>query len=106
MADSVGGVSQSEGWGREGDVHHHPVIAMEPDRYYPLKLALWRGFRQIGEVAMDPTKLQQACSTSIPARIARSEDTGHGESSRRWLGGAGASRRTSVASSIDGTEPP
>ena len=28
--------SQGGGWGREGDVHHHPVAAMELDRHHPL----------------------------------------------------------------------
>jgi hypothetical protein len=55
------------GLGPEGDVHHHPVIAMEPDRYHPLKLALSRWFRQIGDVTIDPTKRRQACKTSIPS---------------------------------------
>jgi hypothetical protein len=35
-------------------VHHHPVIAMVPDRHHPLSLALSCWFRQIGDVAMGP----------------------------------------------------
>src|SRR3977135_2772176 len=54
------------------------ITRLSPDRYHPLKLALSRGFRQIGDVTMDPTKRRQACWTSIPARIARSEDAGAG----------------------------
>jgi hypothetical protein len=27
------GLHKAGGWGREGDVHHHPVIAMEPDHH-------------------------------------------------------------------------
>jgi hypothetical protein len=38
--------SQGGGWGREGDVYHHPVVAMEPDRQHPLKLAVSCWFRQ------------------------------------------------------------
>jgi hypothetical protein len=47
-------VSQSAGWGPEGDAHHHPVVAKEPDRHHPLKPALSRGFRQIGDITMGP----------------------------------------------------
>src|SRR5450755_3535733 len=47
--------SQGGGWGREGDVHHHPVVAMEPARHHPLKLALSCWFRQSGDVTLDPT---------------------------------------------------
>jgi hypothetical protein len=52
MAGGIGGFHKAGGWGREGDAHHHPVIAMEPD-HHPLKLALSCWFRQNGE-AMGP----------------------------------------------------
>jgi hypothetical protein len=69
LAGGIGGLHKAGGWGREGDVHHHPVIAMAPDRHHPLKLALSCWFRQIGDVAMGPIWRRQSCKTSI-----RSED--------------------------------
>jgi hypothetical protein len=54
LAGGIGGLHKAGGWGREGDVHHHPVIAMVPDRHHPLSLALSCWFRQIGDVAMGP----------------------------------------------------
>lgn len=54
LAGDIGGLHKAGGWGREGDVDHHPVIAMEPDRHHLLSLALSCWFRQIGEVAMGP----------------------------------------------------
>jgi hypothetical protein len=46
MAGGIGGFHKAQAGVLEGDAHHHPVVAMEPDRHHPLKLALSRGFRQ------------------------------------------------------------
>jgi hypothetical protein len=54
LAGGIGGLHKAGGWGREGDVHHHPVVAMGPDRHHPLSLALSSWFRQIGDGAMGP----------------------------------------------------
>ena len=40
LVDGIGGASQSGAWRRDGDAHHHSVVAMEPDRHYQPKLAL------------------------------------------------------------------
>jgi hypothetical protein len=71
LAGGIGGLHKAEGWGREGDAHHHSDVAMEPDRHHPLSLALSCRFRQIGDVAEGPIWRRQSCKTSI-----RSEDRG------------------------------
>jgi hypothetical protein len=77
------------GWGREGDVHHRPVVAMEPDRHHPLRLALSCWFRQSATLLRSEDRAVRRCwgrrvKPSMPDRC----------------------RSISAALSIDGTEPP
>ena len=98
-------VSQSAGWVLRVTRIITRLSPRSRTGTHPLKLALARGFRQIGDVTWDPTS-GGGLAGPQSRRGSRSENAGDGESSRQCLTAAGASRRTSVALSIDGTELP
>jgi len=107
LAGGIGGCKK-RGWGREGDLRPHAVVAMGPDRHHPLKLPLSCWFRQSATLLWTPHSGGRLARPQCAARIVQSEDAGHGESGRRWLTAAGASRwqENSASLSVDGKEPP
>jgi hypothetical protein len=68
--------TKREGRGREGDVHDHPVIAMEPERHHPLSLALSCWLRQ--NRRRWPHIATAVLQDINPQRGSRSEDAGEG----------------------------
>jgi hypothetical protein len=93
-------VSQSAGRGPEGDVHHHPDVAIEPDRYHPLGLALSRIVKSVALL----WALSSGGSLGRPqsaTEIARSEGA--------WGSRVRPSRTDrcrSASLSVDAAEPP
>jgi len=86
-AASVGFTKRA--WGREGDAHPHPVVAMEPEWHHPLRLARSCWLRQSAKLLRSEDRAVRRCwgrrvKPSMPDRC----------------------RSVSAALSIDGTEPP
>ena len=67
-----------------------------PDRHHPLRLALSCRYRQSATLLWTLHSGGRLARPQSAARIARSDDAGDGESSRRCLTAAGASRRAAI----------